>query len=141
MEHSFFLQRKMELRMKKGSVPIPILSIIALLSLILFAPALVDAAQSNGTGAYIDGARFIQYLDDNVALEELKSGNLDTYYFRIPLEAASEIKNIPNLKQYDKLSGSFGLLLNPAPSNDSGSLNPFSLREIRYAMNYLIYPF
>jgi peptide/nickel transport system substrate-binding protein len=124
--------------MKRGSVPIPILSIIALLSLILFAPTLVGAAQSNGTGAYIDGARFIQYLDDNVALEELKSGNLDTYYFRIPLEAAFEIKNIPNLKQYDKLSGSFGLLLNPAPSNDSGSLNPFSLREIRYAMNYLI---
>ena len=46
-------------------------------------------------------------------------------------------KNIPNLKEYDKLSGSFGLLLNPAPSNESGSLNPFSLREVRYAMNYL----
>ena len=116
----------------------PVLIVLALLSLVLLTPAFASAAQSNGTGAYIDGVRFIQYLDDNVALEELKSGNLDTYYFRIPLEAASEIKNIPSLKEYDKLSGSFGLLLNPAPSNDSGSLNPFSLKEVRYAMNYLI---
>jgi len=116
----------------------PILIILTLLSLVLLTPAFASAAQSNGTGAYIGGVRFIQYLDDNVALEELKSGNLDTYYFRIPLEAASEIKNIPSLKEYNKLSGSFGLLLNPASSNDSGTLNPFSLREVRYAMNYLI---
>lgn len=116
----------------------PVLIVLALLSLVLLTPAFASAAQSNGTGAYIDGVRFIQYLDDNVALEELKSGNLDTYYFRIPLEAASEIKNIPSLKEYDKLSGSFGLLLNPASSNDSGTLNPFSLRDVRYAMNYLI---
>ena len=116
----------------------PILIILTLLSLVLLTPAFASAAQSNGTGAYIGGVRFIQYLDDNVALEELKSGNLDTYYFRIPLEAASEIKNIPSLKEYNKLSGSFGLLLNPASSNDSGTLNPFSLRDVRYAMNYLI---
>jgi peptide/nickel transport system substrate-binding protein len=82
----------------------PVLTILALLSLVLLTPALASAAQSNGTGAYIDGVRFIQYLDDNVALEELKSGNLDTYYFRIPLEAASEIKNIPSLKEYYNLS-------------------------------------
>jgi peptide/nickel transport system substrate-binding protein len=111
---------------------------VAILPLLLFAPPLVSASPNNETGAFIDGVRFIQYLDDNVALEELKSGNLDTYYFRIPLEAASEIKNIPELKEYDKLSGSFGLLLNPAPYNVSGSLNPFSLREVRHAMNYLI---
>jgi peptide/nickel transport system substrate-binding protein len=97
----------------------------------------INAQVAKG-GAYIDGVRFIQYLDDNVALGELKSGKLDTYYFSIPLEAASEIKNFPNLKEYDKLSGSYGLLLNPAPSNDSEKLNPFSLREVRYAVNYLI---
>jgi peptide/nickel transport system substrate-binding protein len=95
-------------------------------------------AQIAKKGVYIDGVRFIQYLDDNVALEELKSGKLATYYFSIPLKATSEIKNIPNLKEYDKLSGSYGLLLNPAPSNNSGILNPFSLREVRYAVNYLI---
>jgi peptide/nickel transport system substrate-binding protein len=115
-----------------------VIAVAILPLLLLLAPPLVSAGPNNETGAFIDGVRFIQYLDDNVALEELKSGNLDTYYFRIPLEAASEIKNIPQLKEYDKLSGSFGLLLNPAPYNVSGSLNPFSLREVRHAMNYLI---
>ncbi|MGH9974580.1 MAG: ABC transporter substrate-binding protein, partial [Nitrososphaeraceae archaeon] len=140
MEPSFLLLSKMGLRVKEDWIPIPIpfLLVLALLSLILFASAPASAAQGNDSGAYIDSVRFIQYLDDNVALEELKSGNLDTYYFRIPLEAAAEIKNVPNLKEYDKLSGSFGLLLNPSPSNDSSSLNPFSLREVRYAMNYLV---
>jgi peptide/nickel transport system substrate-binding protein len=123
---------------EKDWISIPVLLVLAPLSLILFVSAPASAAQSNDSGAYIDGVRFIQYLDDNVALEELKSGNLDTYYFRIPLEAASEIKNIPSLREYDKLSGSFGLLLNPSPSTSSDSLNPFSLRGVRYAMNYLI---
>lgn len=112
---------------------------ISVLMLILTQVVQFDTNAKGGEkGPYVDGVRFIQYLDDNVALEEMKSGKLDTYYFRIPLEAASEIKNIPSLKEYDKLSGSFGLLLNPAPSNDSATLNPFSLREVRYAMNYLI---
>jgi peptide/nickel transport system substrate-binding protein len=130
------------LRVRKVNILLSVLSLIVIAVLpllLLFAPPSASASdKDNGTGAFIDGVRFIQYLDDNVALEELKSGNLDTYYFRIPLEAASEIKNIPQLKEYDKLSGSFGLLLNPAPYNVSGSLNPFSLREVRYAMNYLI---
>jgi peptide/nickel transport system substrate-binding protein len=136
MELNSLLLSEIGLLVTPGRASVP--TILVLLLLVLLTPAFASAAQSNGTGAYIDGVRFIQHLDDNVALEELKSGNLDTYYFRIPLEAASEIKNIPTLKEYDKLSGSFGLLLNPAPSNDSSSLNPFSLREVRYAMNYLI---
>ena len=136
MEPSFLLPSEMRLHARKGSALIPILILFLMsstLALLLLNPLtpVAHAAKSNNTGAYIDGVRFIQYLDDNVALEELKSGNLDTYYFRIPLEAASEIKNIPNLKEYDKLSGSFGLLLNPAPSNDSGSLNWFLLRTVR----------
>lgn len=140
MEPSLFSPRGTYLKNEWAPVlkSCPIFLILVLLPLVVLVPDLARASQSNGTGAYIDSVRFIQYLDDNVALEELKSGNLDTYYFRIPLEAASEIKNIANLKEYDKLSGSFGLLLNPAPTNNSNSLNPFSLREVRYAMNYLI---
>lgn len=47
---------------------------VAILPLLLFAPPLVSAGPNNETGAFIDGVRFIQYLDDNVALEELKIG-------------------------------------------------------------------
>jgi peptide/nickel transport system substrate-binding protein len=126
--------------MRRAGVLFVIFQVAALFIIVLFlqAPSYDTAAQTSENGAFVDRVRFIQYLDDNVALEEMKSGNLDTYYFRIPLEAASEIENIPNLREYDKLSGSFGLLLNPAPYNDSSRLNPFSIREVRYAVNYLI---
>ena len=90
-------------------------------------------------GSFVDEIRFIHYLDENVALEDVKAGNLDTYYFRIPLEVASDIKSNPNVKTYDRISQSFELLINPAPSRkDTSTINPFEFREVRYAMNYLI---
>ena len=97
-----------------------------------------NAVESNEKGAYTDNIRFIQYLDGNTALQEIKNGNLDTYYFRIPLEKVSSISNDTSLKIYEKNAGSFGFLLNPAPSNGSNVLNPFQFKEIRFAINYLI---
>lgn len=87
-------------------------------------------------GPYIDNVKFIHYLDENVALEEIKSGNLAMYYFRIPLDLVPSILADDDIKLYDKVSGTFGILLNPAPAED-GSINPFQFREIRYAMNFL----
>ena len=77
-------------------------------------------------------------MDGNVALQEIRAKNLDLYFFRIPLEQVSAVNNDPNLKVYEKSGGSFGLLLNPAPSTDPNILNPFQFREVRYALNYLI---
>jgi len=37
-------------------------------------------------GSFVDEVSFIQYLDENTALGEVKNGNLDIYYFRIPSE-------------------------------------------------------
>lgn len=88
-------------------------------------------------GPYLDSIKFIHYLDENVALEEIRSGNLDIYYFRIPLDLVPEILSSTDIILYDKVSGTFGLLLNPAPGGNE-TLNPFEFREVRYAMNYLI---
>ena len=32
---------------------------------------------------FFDSVKFIQYLDENTALEEVRNGNLDMYYYRI----------------------------------------------------------
>lgn len=96
------------------------------------------AIESNEKGAYTDNIRFIQYLDGNTALQEIKTGNLDTYFFRIPLEKVSSISNDSALKIYEKNAGSFAFLLNPAPSKDPNILNPFQFKEIRFVINYLI---
>ncbi|HEX7818827.1 MAG TPA: ABC transporter substrate-binding protein [Nitrososphaeraceae archaeon] len=117
-------------------------NVLLLLALILIVAVssftTLNALESQEKGAYTDNIRFIQYLDGNTALREIRSGNLDTYYFRIPLETVASISNDSNVKIYEKNAGSFSFLLNPAPSKIPNILNPFQFKEIRFAVNYLI---
>ncbi len=116
-----------------------LLFFLFLIFIIFFYQIIPTDATINKTmkGPKSDTVNFIHYLDENIAIEEIKSGKLDAYFFRIPLDIASDLKNEPKLKQYERNSGSFGLLFNPAPSNSS-IINPFQFKEIRYAMNFLI---
>jgi peptide/nickel transport system substrate-binding protein len=95
-------------------------------------------SQAQEKGPFIDQARFIHRVDENLALEEVKSGFLDTHFSPILQEAANNAKNDPRLNVYDKTAGSLGFLVNPAPAGDPNVLNPFQFREVRYALNYLI---
>lgn len=95
-------------------------------------------SQAQERGPYLDEARFILREDENLALEDVRSGVLDTYFFQIPREAANDARNDPGLRIYDKTAGSLGLLVNPAPGNDPNNINPFQFKEVRYALNYLI---
>jgi peptide/nickel transport system substrate-binding protein len=63
---------------------------------------------------------------------------LDTYFFRIPLDLVSDIKNDISITLYDKIGGSFGILLNPSPSSNNDTINPFEFHDIRFAINFLI---
>ncbi|HVX02021.1 MAG TPA: ABC transporter substrate-binding protein [Nitrososphaera sp.] len=94
--------------------------------------------QQEEKGPYVDQVTFIHREDENLALQDIKAGNLDAYYFKIPLESAVDAKNDPRLTVYDRTAGSAGLLMNPAPSKDGSTLNPFSIKQVRFAMNYLI---
>jgi peptide/nickel transport system substrate-binding protein len=94
-------------------------------------------AQEVRRGPYLDEVTFIHYLDENVAVNEVKAGNIDTYFWRVPLDIVQELKNNPNVKVYEAPGGSLSLLLNPAPA-EQDNLNPFAFKEVRYAMNYLI---
>jgi peptide/nickel transport system substrate-binding protein len=98
-----------------------------------------NTSNSAPKGSYVDSVRFIRYSDQNVALELIKQGKIAIYYFAIPLEVVAEMLNNPAVQIYDRTAGSFGILFNPAPSNDSSrSINPFQIREVRYAMNFLV---
>ncbi|HEX5573772.1 MAG TPA: hypothetical protein VFX26_04515, partial [Nitrososphaeraceae archaeon] len=114
-------------------------NVLLLLALILIVTVssitTLNALESPDKGAYTDNIRFIQYLDGNTALREIRSGNLDTYYFRMPLETVASISNDSNVKIYEKNAGSFSFLLNPAPSKNPNILNPFQFKEIRFAVN------
>lgn len=105
---------------------------------VMLVSSIIPVFAQQTKGPYIDEARFIHYEDENVALEQVRAGELDAYYFRIPLEAAADARNDPRITIYDRLAGSNVLFLNPAPSADDQPFNPFQFREVRFAMNYLI---
>ena len=98
----------------------------------VYADMLNGTSNNQTKGSFVDTVRFIGYSDQNVALELVKQGKIAIYYFAIPLEVVSEMMNNPNLQIYDRTAGSFGLLFNPAPYNDSSVLNPFQGSTLRY---------
>lgn len=84
---------------------------------------------------YFDSIKFIQYLDENTALEEVRNGNLDMYYYRIPSDRLENSKSREGLNVFDSAAGSYSILVNPA---ETEKFNPFSIREIRFSLNYLV---
>jgi len=86
-------------------------------------------------GTFVDKVQFIQYLDENTALEEIRNGNLDIYYSRIPSDRIEDVKSREGLNVFQSTGGSYSLLVNPAKSD---KFNPFSLKEVRFALNYIV---
>ena len=84
---------------------------------------------------FFDSVKFIQYLDENTALEEVRNGNLDVYYYTISPDRLETHQAREGLQVFDSTGGSYSILLNPA---ESEKFNPFSSKEIRFALNYLI---
>ncbi|HWP78861.1 MAG: ABC transporter substrate-binding protein [Thermoproteota archaeon] len=86
-------------------------------------------------GTYVDSVQFIQYLDESTALEEVKKGNLDIYYSRIPAELIQNQESLQNINVFFTTGGSYSLLVNPAEGDE---FNPFSYQQVRFALNYLV---
>jgi len=84
---------------------------------------------------FFDSVKFIQYLDENTALEEVRNGNLDAYYYTISPDRLESNQNTEGLQVFDSTGGSYSILINPA---ESEMFNPFSSKEIRFALNYLV---
>ena len=84
---------------------------------------------------FFDSVKFIQYLDENTALEEVRNGNLDIYYYRISSDRLESHQEREGLQVFDSTGGSYSILVNPANSEE---FNPFSSRDIRFALNFLV---
>lgn len=108
--------------------------VMKLLFVVLFGMISIHIALAD-KGTFVDEIQFIQYLDENTALEEVRNGNLDLYYYRISSDRIDSIKSREGLKVFESTGGSYSILLNPA---ESEKFNPFSIKEIRFALNYLV---
>ncbi len=84
---------------------------------------------------FFDSVKFIQYLDENTALEEVRNGNIDTYYYTISPDRLEGNTDKKGLQVFDSTGGSYSILINPAKSEQ---YNPFSNKDVRFAMNYLV---
>ena len=84
---------------------------------------------------FFDSIKFIQYLDENTALEEVRIGNLDVYYYTISPDRLETHQAREGLQVFDSTGGSYSILVNPA---ESEKFNPFSSKKIRFALNYLV---
>jgi peptide/nickel transport system substrate-binding protein len=104
--------------------------LIFILALFILGPEIAFSEK----GTYFNKVELIQYSDENTAIEEIKNGHLDIYYSAIPLDRLDD-QSKQNLKIFQSAGKSYSLLINPAVSEQ---FNPFSIQQVRFALNYLI---
>ncbi len=108
---------------------------IAITPLLSYASVKVSPAQTI-KGPATDVIEYVR-VDRPLAPEALRQGDIDVYIFSIPSEAEIEIgDDDEDIAFYRGVSGMNDILLNPAPAPE-GQLNPFSIKEVRYAMNFI----
>ena len=105
------------------------LAVIVLLSSLMLHTSFAEK------GTFVDQVKFIQYLDENTALEEVRNGNLDIYFFRVSSDRIESSEAREGIQVFESTGGSYSMLVNPSVSE---SFNPFSITELRFALNYLI---
>ena len=87
-------------------------------------------------GPAVDRIYFRQAQLDTAPLL-VRNGEIDLYGYGLKTEAAQSLAREEGVRIYEAPSLSLSLLLNPAPAPE-GQLNPFSIREVRQAINYVV---
>jgi hypothetical protein len=68
---------------------------------------------------------------------DLRAGNMDLYLFGLRTDAAIDLRGDADVQLFEAPATTLSLVLNPAPA-PGGRLNPFSLPEVRRAVQYLV---
>jgi len=108
--------------------------IVFLVTILFLSPFMLHHSFAE-KGTFVDEVKFIQYLDENTALEEVRNGNLDIYFFRVSSDRIESDKAREGIQVFESTGGSYSMLVNPSISD---KFNPFSITELRFALNYLI---
>jgi peptide/nickel transport system substrate-binding protein len=87
-------------------------------------------------GPAADRLLYNSFFVDRAPLD-IEAGNMDLYLFGLKTEAAEELRGTEGIELIDAPATTVSLILNPAPAPE-GELNPFSIPEIRRAMQYLV---
>jgi peptide/nickel transport system substrate-binding protein len=79
---------------------------------------------------------FTQFDVDRAPLD-IEAGNMDLYLFGLKTEAARDLEGTEGVELIKAPATTVSLILNPAPARE-GELNPFSIPEVRSAMQFLV---
>ena len=109
--------------------------LLIIITIFIFTTSIMYNESFAEKNTFFDSVKFIQYLDENTALEEVRNGNLDVYYDSISSDRLENYQDRKGLQVFDSTGGSYSILVNPAESNE---YNPFSNKDIRFALNYLL---
>lgn len=139
MTSSFSVDRSMARRLAFALVAAarPLCLALALVTGTLLATDPLFAQQPpDQPGPAVDTIYF-RAFDVDRAPRDLEAGNMDLYMFSLKTDAASQLQGNRDFTLYEAPASTVSLLLNPAPA-PRGSLNPFSIPEVRTAMQFLV---
>ncbi|MCE9644764.1 MAG: ABC transporter substrate-binding protein [Chloroflexi bacterium] len=101
------------------------------------APAATEApAQTSRHGGWLDEID-VSVVSGDSAISQLQAGAIDYFSFGLASDVYPAIKEA-GLKTTQSFGSYYGISFNPAVFTDTKTLNPFSDRKIREAMNWLI---
>ena len=125
-----------ERQLRKSRITLPILfSILLITSTILPIYAQFQPLHQQ-QGPAVDKIGFKAFAVE-IAPAALNDEQMDMYIFALRTSAAKTIQNNPAVKIHQAPATTVSIILNPAPAPE-GDLNPFSIREVRFALQYLV---
>ncbi|MGH2559479.1 MAG: ABC transporter substrate-binding protein, partial [Thermomicrobiales bacterium] len=99
---------------------------------VLARPALQDAPP----GPAADTLTFSSFNVDQAPLN-IQNGDMDVYLFGLKTAGAQSLQGNQDVRLVEAPASTLSLILNPAPAPE-GQLNPFSIVEVRQAMQILV---
>lgn len=98
--------------------------------------AVARAAAQEAPGPVADRLIFSSFNVDQAPLE-ISQDAMDLYLFGLRAAGAEELEGAEEVRLIRAPASTLSMILNPAPARE-GELNPFSIREIRQAAQYLV---
>ncbi|MEM1945355.1 MAG: ABC transporter substrate-binding protein, partial [Nitrososphaerota archaeon] len=87
-------------------------------------------------GPATETIRIRAYAEEN-APAVLEKGDMDIYLYNMRISRILQLENKPGIRLVEAPSLTLSLILNPAPAPE-GELNPFSIPQVRWALQYLV---
>jgi len=120
--------------MKHGNTRM--IAFLAILSLVGGPVVFAQTSSRNEPGPASDRITFSAF-DVDRASRDLEAGNMDLYMFGLKIDAAEQLAEDPEFSLFQAPASTVSILLNPAPAS-RGELNPFSLKKVRFGVQFLI---